>query len=106
MPGSAKERGFRGAKGDNPTVIDSPVLNDEFGLPAELVSAVSEAPPAVSPSHAFGTGSAPWSSVRRRMVIACLCDGSVISVNYQVNPQVFLGLGNRNVGTPTDMTQL
>jgi len=29
---SAKERGFRGAKGDNTTDIDSPVLSDEMVL--------------------------------------------------------------------------
>ena len=33
---SAKERGFRGAKGDNPTDIDSPVLSREAALAAGL----------------------------------------------------------------------
>jgi hypothetical protein len=43
VPGSAKERDFRGAKGDNPAVIDSPVLSTDIKviLPSPWQSATS-----------------------------------------------------------------
>ena len=35
-----------------------------------------------------------------------LCDGSVITINYNVDPPTFLLLGNRNNTTPVDMSKI